>query len=51
MFGPPAQDTAKKLQSFSKNPEAMRGWLQTQALWGPPKKGSFLQARGPDSRL
>jgi len=25
-------DTAKSLQSFSKNPEAMRGWLQTQAI-------------------
>mmetsp|Transcript_44739 Transcript_44739/g.116358 ORF Transcript_44739/g.116358 Transcript_44739/m.116358 type:complete len:270 (+) Transcript_44739:73-882(+) len=25
-------DMAKKLQSFSKDPEAMRGWLQTQAM-------------------
>lgn len=25
-------ETAKALQSFSKNPEAMRGWLQTQAI-------------------
>lgn len=25
-------DTAKALQSFAKNPEAMRGWLQTQAI-------------------
>jgi hypothetical protein len=25
-------DVAKKLQGFSKNPEAMRGWLQTQAM-------------------
>ena len=24
-------DTAKALQNFAKNPEAMRGWLQTQA--------------------
>merc|ERR1719498_489881 len=25
-------DTAKALQKFAKNPEAMRGWLQTQAI-------------------
>jgi hypothetical protein len=25
-------DTAKTLQKFAKNPEAMRGWLQTQAI-------------------
>jgi len=25
-------DTAKALQKFAKNPEAMRGWLQTQAM-------------------
>lgn len=25
-------ETAKALQSFAKNPEAMRGWLQTQAI-------------------
>merc|ERR1712137_1458457 len=25
-------DTAKSLQKFAKNPEAMRGWLQTQAI-------------------
>mmetsp|Transcript_21664 Transcript_21664/g.51508 ORF Transcript_21664/g.51508 Transcript_21664/m.51508 type:complete len:267 (-) Transcript_21664:70-870(-) len=25
-------DTAKTLQGFAKNPEAMRGWLQTQAI-------------------
>jgi len=25
-------DTAKSLQNFAKNPEAMRGWLQTQAI-------------------
>jgi len=25
-------ETAKQLQNFSKNPEAMRGWLQTQAI-------------------
>lgn len=25
-------DTAKALSSFAKNPEAMRGWLQTQAI-------------------
>ncbi|CAE7702376.1 CARNS1 [Symbiodinium sp. CCMP2456] len=25
-------DTAKTLKSFSKNPDAMRGWLQTQAI-------------------
>mmetsp|Transcript_44738 Transcript_44738/g.116357 ORF Transcript_44738/g.116357 Transcript_44738/m.116357 type:complete len:270 (+) Transcript_44738:132-941(+) len=25
-------DVAKKLQAFSKDPEAMRGWLQTQAM-------------------
>ena len=25
-------DTAKALQGFAKNPEAMRGWLQTQAI-------------------
>merc|ERR1719463_671375 len=25
-------DMAKKLQSFSKDPDAMRGWLQTQAM-------------------
>jgi len=25
-------DTAKQLQSIAKNPEAMRGWLQTQAI-------------------
>lgn len=25
-------DVAKKLQGFSQNPEAMRGWLQTQAM-------------------
>lgn len=25
-------DTAKSLQGFAKNPEAMRGWLQTQAI-------------------
>lgn len=25
-------DIAKSLQNFSKNPEAMRGWLQTQAI-------------------
>jgi len=25
-------DVAKNLQKFSKNPEAMRGWLQTQAI-------------------
>jgi len=25
-------ETAKTLQNFSKNPEAMRGWLQTQAI-------------------
>eukprot|EP00931_Biecheleriopsis_adriatica_P034661 TRINITY_DN1_c0_g1_i1.p1 TRINITY_DN1_c0_g1~~TRINITY_DN1_c0_g1_i1.p1 ORF type:complete len:269 (+),score=79.61 TRINITY_DN1_c0_g1_i1:57-863(+) len=25
-------ETAKSLQSFAKNPEAMRGWLQTQAI-------------------
>merc|ERR1719199_2023789 len=25
-------ETAKSLQNFSKNPEAMRGWLQTQAI-------------------
>jgi hypothetical protein len=24
-------DTAKALQNFAKNPDAMRGWLQTQA--------------------
>ena len=24
-------ETAKALQNFAKNPEAMRGWLQTQA--------------------
>eukprot|EP00933_Yihiella_yeosuensis_P011293 TRINITY_DN1184_c0_g2_i2.p1 TRINITY_DN1184_c0_g2~~TRINITY_DN1184_c0_g2_i2.p1 ORF type:complete len:269 (+),score=87.01 TRINITY_DN1184_c0_g2_i2:75-881(+) len=25
-------ETAKKLQTFAKNPEAVRGWLQTQAI-------------------
>ncbi|WP_407803183.1 hypothetical protein, partial [Staphylococcus aureus] len=25
-------DTAKSLQNFAKNPDAMRGWLQTQAI-------------------
>ncbi|CAE7534955.1 PNKP, partial [Symbiodinium necroappetens] len=25
-------ETAKSLQNFAKNPEAMRGWLQTQAI-------------------
>merc|ERR1719159_2087440 len=25
-------ETAKSLQKFAKNPEAMRGWLQTQAI-------------------
>ena len=25
-------ETAKALQSFAKNPDAMRGWLQTQAI-------------------
>ena len=25
-------DTAKSLKSFAKNPDAMRGWLQTQAI-------------------
>ena len=25
-------ETAKTLQNFAKNPEAMRGWLQTQAI-------------------
>eukprot|EP00439_Symbiodinium_sp_Y106_P083465 s683_g23.t1 len=25
-------ETAKALQNFAKNPEAMRGWLQTQAI-------------------
>ena len=27
-------DTAKALQNFAKNPDAMRGWLQTQAAHG-----------------
>ena len=25
-------DTAKAMQNFAKNPDAMRGWLQTQAI-------------------
>ena len=36
-------ETAKALQNFAKNPEAMRGWLQTQAIaerLGENKKAS-----------
>jgi len=44
-------DMAKKLQSFSKDPDAMRGWLQTQAMAGYYQKKLASQDEHVQGRM